>query len=369
MCNSDRLNVKNYLLLVFFLPSLISGCGNNVKKVEKVSTTPAIAEKHTVLLAPLNGAMYTIGDEVQLNLEQTDSTGIDSVEVFFEGKRSIFPKGELGSVLETGGLNPGRKSLRVTVYFGEGKKESHGLQLNMLSDITPRHYTYRVIKSFPHDRGAYTQGLEYRDGWLYEGTGQKGESSLRRVSLEDGRVVQIRNLSGKFFGEGITLFGERIYQLTYMSQVGFVYDRKTFEEIQKVYYQNKEGWGLTNNAKELIMSDGTNVLYFVEPESFTIIRQVEVYDNTGPVDSLNELEYINGKIYANRYYTDEIEIIDPESGKILGKANLKGLLPVSERKPNTNVLNGIAWDKEGKRLLLTGKYWPKLYQVELMEIQ
>lgn len=347
---------------------LLTACGNNGSRIAGTEQVEAPVQKLTALKSPENGVRLITGEPVPVLLSIADSVHIDSTEVFFEGKRMLVPGDTRELQIPTSGMNPGRKALRVAVSLADGKRENHSVQFILLSDIQPVSYTYRVLNSFPHDPGAYTQGLEFVDGWFYEGTGQKGESSLRRVSPGDGKVVQIRDLSSQFFGEGITLFGDRIYQITYLSQVGFVYDRKTFEQIQKVYYQNKEGWGLTNNGSELIMSDGTNVLYFIEPESFTVVRQVEVYDHNGPVDSLNELEYINGKIFANRYYTDDIYIIDPQTGKVEGRANLKGILPVSERKPNTNVLNGIAWDREGKRLFVTGKYWPKMYQIELVRI-
>ena len=207
------------------------------------------------------------------------------------------------------------------------------------------------------------------DGWLYEGTGNRGSSSLRRVDLTTGKVLQIRDLDPDLFGEGITVFGNRIYQVTYTSQVGFIYDKASFEEIQKIYYQNREGWGLTNNGKELIMSDGTNVIYFIDPELFTVNRQIEVYHNEGPAESLNELEYIGEKIWANRYYTDEIVIIDPETGKVEGRINLKGLLKSRDRKSTTDVLNGIAWDREKERIFVTGKYWPKLFEIVPVPLQ
>ncbi len=358
---------KIFFVFLPFLLLVLTACGNNGNKVERSPAITPVAVKHTKLLSPLNGTKIVTGNTFTLELALLDSARIDSAEAFFEGRRYVLGGGKMSAVLETAGFFPGRKSLRTTVSFADGKRESHSVQIILLSDVVPERYTYRVLNTFPHDVGAYTQGLEYVDGWLYESTGQKGESSLRKVSLDDGKVVQIRDLSKDLFGEGITLFGNRIFQITYLAQVGFIYDKKTFELIQKVYYQNKEGWGLCNNGKELIMSDGTNVIYFIDPESFIPIRQIEVYDNNGPVDSLNELEYINGKLYANRYYTDEIEIIDPVSGKIEGKVNLKGILPVSKRKPTTNVLNGIAWDKQGKRLFVTGKYWPELYQIELIK--
>jgi glutamine cyclotransferase len=231
--------------------------------------------------------------------------------------------------------------------------------------VAPVPYSYQVVREYPHDVKAYTQGLQYDEGVLYEGTGNYGTSSVRKVDLETGEVLQIRNLEQSLFGEGITVMGNRIYQLTYKSQVGFIYDKSSFEQIQKVYYQNREGWGLTHNGEELIMSDGTNIIYFLDPDMFTVSRQLEVYDDKGPANSLNELEYIQGKIWANRYYTDEIVIIDPQSGKVEARINLKGILKTADRKPSTDVLNGIAYDSQSKRIFVTGKYWPKLFEIRI----
>jgi glutamine cyclotransferase len=300
---------------------------------------------------------------------------VDSVHVFMGGelKRTIpgssfaDSQGNFEFMLSTDGEHPGRSGLRLRLFFAGGASENHSRQLTFLSNLVPVDYSYQVVKEYPHDVAAYTQGLEYVDGLLYEGTGNYGTSSLRQVSLETGEVSKVRDLDQSLFGEGITVLGERIYQLTYKSQVGFIYDLTSFQEIQKVYYQNKEGWGMTNNGEELIMSDGTNIIYFLDPEMFTINRQIEVYHNVGPANSLNELEYINGKIWANRYFTDEIVIIDPESGKVEGRINLKGILKASDRKTTTDVLNGIAWDSENERLFVTGKYWPKLFEIRIRE--
>jgi glutamine cyclotransferase len=270
----------------------------------------------------------------------------------------------VSTTLDTRGEKTGKSGLRLRVFFSGGGSENQSQQVTFLSDLVPEEYTYRVVKEYPHDPGAYTQGLEYVGGWLYEGTGNRGSSSLRRVDLTTGEVVQIRDLDKELFGEGITVFGDRIYQVTYTSQVGFIYDRASFEEIQKIYYQNREGWGLANNCRELIMSDGTNIIYFIDPELFTINHQIE-----GPAQSLNELEYIGGKIWANRYYTDEIVIIDPETGRVEGRVNLKGILKSTDRKSTTDVLNGIAWDRERNRIFVTGKYWPKLFEIVPVPLQ
>jgi glutamine cyclotransferase len=327
------------------------------------------------LLEPSSAVFIPVGGEIPVTLSVPDSAGIDSILVYLGGTLKMNIPGsarEAGTgtfdfAVDTRGQQTGISGLRLRLFFAGGTSENHSRQVTFLSDLVPVEYTYQVAREYPHDVSAYTQGLQYVDGVLYEGTGNYGTSSLRRVTLETGEVTKIRDLDQSLFGEGITVLGERIYQLTYKSQVGFIYDKSTFEEIQKVYYQNKEGWGLTHNGKELIMSDGTNVLYVLDPELFTINRQIEVYDNTGPVSSLNELEYINGKVWANRYMTDEIVIIDPQSGKVEGRINLKGILKATDRKPSTDVLNGIAWDQAGNRVFVTGKFWPKLFQIRIVE--
>ncbi len=234
------------------------------------------------------------------------------------------------------------------------------------SDSVPVKNGYKVVNVYPHDRNAFTQGLFYDKGFLYEGTGQETESSLREVDLKTGKVIRQLNLSPSLFGEGITLYNDRIFQVTWTSRVGFVYKEDNFELINKIYYQT-EGWGLTTINDKIVMSDGTNVLYFYEPESFTVVSRIEVYDNKEKVDSLNELEYINGEIWANVWMTNHIARIDPVSGKVLGYVNLKGILKDPDTDTSVNVLNGIAFDKTHNRIFVTGKNWPELFEIKITE--
>ncbi len=359
--------MKIYSIAVIFLIStLYSGSCDRKDTVQgKKAASISKDSKLTSLELPAGNAKVVTGDEIAVQISAPDTLKIDSVQVFFGGQLAgVFNGGE-GYSITTEGFNPGKVGLRTKVYFGNGISETHSSQVIILSDIVPVTYSYRVVNSYPHDIGAYTQGLIFYDGWMYEGTGNYNQSTIRKVRYTNGEVIQSRNNASDIFGEGITIFNGRIFQLTYKSQICFVYDLNSFEEIQKYYFQNKEGWGLTNNEKELIMSDGTNILYFIDPEMFTVNRQIEVYNNEGPVDALNELEYIGGKIYANRYYTDEIVIIDPESGKEEGRVDMKGILEIKDRKPGTNVLNGIAWDSQQNRIFVTGKYWPKLFEIEI----
>ncbi len=225
-------------------------------------------------------------------------------------------------------------------------------------------YGYRVLAVYPHDPNAFTQGLIYYQGDFYESTGLHGRSSLRKVDLETGEVLQIRDLPDAYFAEGLTLFDDKLYQLTWQSHIGFIYDRASFELLDTFRYAT-EGWGLTQDGRELIMSDGTPNLYFLDPNTLEIRRQVEVADENGPVWKLNELEYIDGAVYANVWQTDRIARIDPGTGRVTAWIDLTGLLPPEDR-PGANVLNGIAWDEDGGRLFVTGKLWPKLFQIQLI---
>jgi glutamine cyclotransferase len=223
---------------------------------------------------------------------------------------------------------------------------------------------YRVVNEFPHDATAYTQGLVIEDDLssLLEGTGR--DSSLRRVDLQTGTVEQIYALPDNYFGEGITLFEDKIYQLTWRSEIGFIYDSETFEQIAEFYYPH-EGWGLTHNGTHLIVSDGTETIRFWDPATLEEVRRIEVKGVNGPVTQLNELEYVNGEIWANVWHTDLIARISPEDGRILGWIDLAGILDPQMRPDSEAVLNGIAYNDVSGRLFVTGKYWPVLFEIKI----
>ncbi|MEA2015465.1 MAG: glutaminyl-peptide cyclotransferase [Actinomycetota bacterium] len=227
-------------------------------------------------------------------------------------------------------------------------------------------YTYKVVNTYPHDRSAFTEGLVFEDGVLYEGTGLYGYSTLRRVELETGKILQICKLPPQFFGEGVTIYGNKIIQLTWRSHTGFVYDKYSFKLLQEFNYPD-EGWGITHDGKHLIMSDGTQTLHFLDPETFKEISQIKVTANDIPVTGINELEYIQGEIYANIWQTELIVMIDPLTGQVIGCIDLKGILIPEDDSKTVDVLNGIAYDAKNARLFVTGKFWPKLFEIELKE--
>lgn len=227
-------------------------------------------------------------------------------------------------------------------------------------------FRYEVVRVFPHDHLAFTQGLLFHEGFLYESTGLNGRSSLRRVDLETGEVRQRIELPATYFAEGLALLDQRLYQLTWQSRLGFVYDRDSFQ-LQRTFNYRGEGWGLTHDGRMLIMSDGTSRLRFLDPETFDVRREVEVLDGDRPVNLLNELEYIRGELWANIWQSDRLVRINPENGRVTGGVNLAGLLTAADRARGVDVLNGIAWDEAGQRLFVTGKLWPKLFEIRLVD--
>jgi glutamine cyclotransferase len=226
-------------------------------------------------------------------------------------------------------------------------------------------YGYRVINRYPHDPYGFTQGLVFKDGFLFEGTGLRGRSSLRKVDLLTGRILQYRNLPAHFFGEGVTVYHDKLIQLTWRAHQGFVYDKDTFQLLGTFHYPT-EGWGITHDGEHLIMSDGTSILYFLDPETYKEKRRIEVRDLGGPVSNLNELEFVQGLILANIWKTDMIAQISPDTGDIVGWIDLKGLLSPEDRVQPVDVLNGIAYDQKNDRLFVTGKLWPRLFEIKLI---
>ncbi len=226
-------------------------------------------------------------------------------------------------------------------------------------------YTYKIVNTYPHDRNAFTQGLVFEDGILYEGTGLHGQSTLRKVELETGNILRILTLPAQFFGEGVTIHGNKLIQLTWQSNVGFVYDKESFELLREFNYPT-EGWGITHDGKRLIMSDGTSTLHFLDPATFQEIGQIEVYDRNGPVTKLNELEYVQGEIYANIWKTDRIARIAPLTGQVMGWIELENILSPEDRNHRVDALNGIAYDAKNDRLFVTGKFWPKIIEIEMI---
>ncbi len=367
-----RLSRFTISLLALALTAVVSCGGSSGKRSGTAPSAGAAddpgaslpARRLIEVLAPADNATYTCGGEVVFSVAPAaGQVKVDSVQVWVGGTLTETLFTLPATTRLSMAASPGKVPVRAVAYSPAAKTQTITLFINLLSDITPEIYRYRVVAGYPHDHKAYTQGLVYDNGYFYEGTGQLGESSLRKVEPETGRVVSQVTLDASLFGEGVALLGERIYQLTWTTRVGFVYDKETLQQISRIYYQT-QGWGLTTMGERLVMSDGTNVIWFLDAD-FNVLSSVEVWDNKGKVDNLNELEMIDGVLWANIWQTDRIARIDPHTGRVLAYVDLTGLLPRDERRPETDVLNGIAWDPEGRRIFVTGKYWPKLYHIEV----
>lgn len=353
--------MKKVLFLAIALSLIITSCKKESKHMPRQTSLQQEIKASFKIQGKKN--VVRSGEQVKVVFRAEDK--IDSVEFFVND--SLLMSGteqEQTITIATERLNHyGLNYIKARVYKG-GKISTLTDRFVLFPSHEPQWYTYKIKKIYPHDTHAYTQGLVYQDNILYESTGLKGESSIRKVRLETGEVIQSYTIDPNVFGEGIALWGDSIVQITWQSHRGFVYDKHSFQKLGEFYYST-EGWGLTHDGKNLIMSDGTNHLYFLNPQTFAVIKTIEVYDNKGPVSLLNELEYINGLIYANIYTKDIIAIINPESGMVEAYIDMKGLLLPSDRKPGTDVLNGIAYDQKGARLFVTGKNWPKLFWIEL----
>ncbi len=348
------------LILVAFF-----GC-NGAKSPERKTSQPQTKAPLQVvrITGPTNGSLIALGEPIEISLKQvTDSISADSIILFVDNTRIGAMEG-LTHNLSTESLVLGTRQIRATAWLN-GERQTASVGIRIKANKPPKQLKYKVINTYPHDINAYTQGLFYFNGHLIESTGQKGSSTLRRVDIKTGKVLQSINMERQYFGEGATIINNEIYQITWTSRKGFVYDPTTFNLIRTFDYPT-QGWGLTTVGDKLVMSDGSNILYYLEPKSFSEIKRIEVYNDQGPVNQLNELEHIDGKIYANIYLSNKIVIIDPQTGMVEAEVDFSGILSPADRHSNIDVFNGIAWDKENRRLFVTGKNWPKLFEVKLL---
>lgn len=356
-------NFIRVFLSLFFLGLL--SC-NGTKSPERTTSQPQAKTPLQVvrIIEPTNGDLFALGKAIEINLKQVnDSISTDSIILFIDNNRVGLVKG-FQHILNTELLTLGSHQIRATAWLN-GEQQTASVGVRLKANKAPEKLKYKVVNTYPHDINAYTQGLFYLNAHLIESTGQKGSSTLRRVDIKTGKVMQSINLERQYFGEGATIINNEIYQITWTSRKGFVYDPATFNLIRTFDYPT-QGWGLTTVGENLVMSDGSNILYYLEPKSFSEIKRVEIYNDQGPVTQLNELEYIDGMIYANIYLTNKIVIIDPQTGMVEAEVDFTGILPQTDRHSNIDVFNGIAWDKENRRLFVTGKNWPKLFEVKIL---
>ncbi|QOD62228.1 glutaminyl-peptide cyclotransferase [Polaribacter haliotis] len=310
-----------------------------------------------------------LNESINVKILEKKGKSIDKVQFYVNGKE-VTSEG-VSTTINTTNLGVGKHSISALAFF-EGKTKKTNAFIEVFANKKPAIYNFKIVNTYPHDTKAYTQGLEYYNGFLYETTGRRGQSTLRKVEIKTGKVLQKVDLDKKYFGEGMTIVNNKIIWLTWENKKGFVYDLETFkQEKEFAYNKSKEGWGLTQNKDQLIKSDGTNKIWFLDKETFKEKKSIQVYTHDRALESLNELELIDGKIYGNIYQKSAIAIINPETGIVEGLADLRSLekemAKTQKLVANDEVLNGIAYDKENNRIFVTGKYWGKLFEIELIK--
>lgn len=342
-------------LLIIFL-----SCSNKPKRSRK----PVI----NIMIEPVKN-QYIYGEKVNLQIETRTKDGeIGKVLVYYKNQLIKENTVESFSVNDITLDELGNSNFKVVAVKTDQVENFRIKTIPVYSDVVPEQLTYQTINHFPHSKNFYTQGLEFFKGFIYEGTGEYGKSALYQVNPATGNPVKSVSLKDEYFGEGITILNDKIYQITYRNQKGFVYNLSDFAITDSFRYDSKEGWGLTNNGKELIMSNGSHNLYWLNTKDFSVEKTIQVANHKGLINNLNELEFINGKIYANIYTTELIIEIEPETGRVLSEINLNGIINLYKNTGDTiDYMNGIAWDAENDRMFITGKWWPRMFEIKVQK--
>lgn len=336
------------LFIITVLSLFLWTCGDHPNGKKSSLTISTDAKNNTIAL----------GETVKFSIDNPKNKNIEAVT--YKIHSSKIDENFLVADLPLG-VHP----ITATVTY-DGISEETSTNLTVLNNVAPKIYSYKILNEYPHDITSYTQGLEFHQGVLYESTGQYGKSKLRQVDYKTGKVLKNINLGSQYFGEGLTILNNTIYQLTWKEGVGFIYSLDTFEKTGSFNYgKSKEGWGLCNNGEVIYKTDGTNNIWKLNPNTLAEENFIQVYTNTGKIDSLNELEYIDGKIYANIYQRNGVLIINPENGAVEGVIDFSPLQKLVKQHASLDVLNGIAYNPETKTIFVTGKEWDKLFEVEV----
>lgn len=352
---------KNKLIPLVLIGFLLAACEEtNTSEPQQLPATFTFDENLAIEYGKVVSASFEVTAK---NVARVDLYFNDSIVQQWKK-----PSGRISFDLDASYYGLGAKQLTLKSTLIDGKTFSDSRLIRINSDVEPEQWQVKIASSFPHNPLSFTQGLEFSDGVLYESTGdpnRDGSTMVAQVNLKSGAITAKKTLDGNYFGEGITILGNRVYQLTWTEQKCFMYDKKSLEMDTKDFSYTGEGWGLCNDGKSIIMSDGTERLVFRNPTNFQIERTIEVYDKVGPRSKLNELEYIDGKIYANVWMLDLVLVIDPNSGRVLAEIDASDLATVG--KGSGDVLNGIAYNPATKKIYMTGKYWSKLFEVTLVK--
>ncbi len=346
-----------FITIIIFLQTLFFACKEESKHYLSFNS-------------PNQGQVFYIGDEVKIKLDVDPSIKVDSAIYFLDGKLLGKYANADSISLPTKDFSLGYKLISAIVKVG-GERDTISSNIILRTNQKPLQLMFKIVNTFPHDTSAYTEGLSYVDDKMLESTGEKGASELKWVDLRSGKTLQKTKLEPQYFGEGSLKVGDKIIMLTWQEDKGFIFDAKSFKQIGTFPYEtSREGWGLTFDGKNILRSDGSNRIWYMNAKTYKEQGFLEVYDDKGPVDSLNELEYIEGKIYANVYLTNKIVRINPTTGVVEAELDLSAIVPKNYFKTSTeednNVLNGIAWDVKDKRMFVTGKKWPRLYENKLI---
>ena len=344
------------LLIIFCLLVTFISCSNKSTDSRKILSLEITPKKLT----------YAYGEKVSIEVSsQIKSKNIETIQLFYNNKLiNETTENEL-TITDFEFNSLGNGILKVIATKTDGTSNSKVQSLKILSDIESKIYSYQVVNSYPHLTTSFTEGLEYYNGYIYEGTGNKGESYIYQLNLKTGKPIKTFKMDDIYFGEGITILNNKIYQLTYQAQKGFVYNLDDFSVIDSFRFVSKEGWGLTNDGKNLIMSDGSHNLTWINPDDFSITKTLQVANKKDIIPNLNELEYVDGIIYANIYTSNVIIQIDAETGRVVSEINLSGILNMYDNG-QTDYMNGVAYDKITDKLFVTGKWWPRLFEIKLV---
>jgi glutamine cyclotransferase len=352
---------------------LVFGCDDDGQTRREIDKPLQVETGSSFRIRLLNAQGLTLGDSLHFEVKSdSPEQTIQKIEISRKDDREPF-----ATVMSTDfkvsskPLGGGDLRLKFKATYSDGKSATRYKEVVIRPKGVAADWKFEVVKKYPHDVSAYTQGFLVHEGYIYEGTGNYGESKLRKLDLTTGEVVQEKNLSEDIFGEGITIINDKIYQVSYKSGRGFIYDLESFNQLEEFTYytQTSEGWGLTHNDTSLILSDGSSTLYFLNPKTRQVTKRLNVFDENGNVTRLNELEYTDGRIYANIYTEPYIVELDASTGQVLNRYTAKGIVDQTEANSNMDVLNGIAIHPMTGNLLVTGKYWSKIYEVRPVPLQ
>ena len=350
--------MKNYKLLVTILLALtLANCGDDPKDRETY-----FSFNENVLKSKYNST-----EKINLELLNSKNKTIDSIIYFSNNEKITSAKGNGKATIDLKGKKLGYQNLRALVYF-EGDTISTTTRVELVADTAPKLLKYTIVNTYPHDSNAFTQGYEFYNDTLIESTGQNGKSYVAKTDFKTGKTYKKVDLDQQYFGEGITILNDKIYQLTWQNAEGFIYDAKSMKKIKSFPYDKKiEGWGLTNDGKYLYQSDGTEKIWRMDPETQKLIDYINVYTNESKIKSVNEIEWIEGKIYGNIWFKDAIAVINPENGTVEAVLDLSGLRAKVTNVDAEKVLNGIAYNSKTKTIFVTGKNWDKAFEIKVSE--